>query len=117
MITTFPDCASIITGTKLSYVDTLLANKFEDGLSRQASQYRRRLMQYQVQYVTCDLCAFKKWVTDDLCHGARWFMWVDNTCLDPVLRRARIQGGEVTYTELNKQHSHHQIDMIIEAWE
>jgi hypothetical protein len=116
MISTFPSTASYINGASINYADSLLVNTFEDGLSRQARQYRRRLLNYSVNYLICDLCAFQDWVTTDLCHGADYFLWVNPFCKKKTVR-ARIKEGQVSYKQLSNQLDRFEASMIIETWE
>jgi hypothetical protein len=116
MISKFPSTASFVNGASIAYADKLLVNTFEDGLPRQARQYRRRLLNYDLTYLICDLCAFQTWVTTDLCHGANWFLW-DNPFCEKQTVRARIKEGLVSYKQVSNQLDRYEVTMTLEVWE
>jgi hypothetical protein len=87
----------------------------EDGYSTQAAQYSRRTIIRDVEFIVCDPCAFRAWVRDDLCHGAKHFMWLEPTCGKVV--RTKIVKGNVSYEAVNASLSVEKVKMQFEHWD
>jgi hypothetical protein len=123
-ITTFPDYASLqFEGHSYEPQQIVQRTQFEDGSVRQHMYASRNLVRRQVRYTLCtagDFKSFRDWVRDDLCRGARWFMWND-----PVkeregstgLVRARIVDGQVKFSPFEESLGVWFADFTIEHWD
>jgi hypothetical protein len=123
-ITTFPSFVELqFEGHAYEPQPIVQRTQFEDGAVRQHTYASRNLVRRPVRYTICnagDFKAFRDWVRDDLCRGARWFMWNDplkerEGSPGPV--RARIVDGLVKYSPFEESLGIWFADLTIEHWD